>query len=268
MMRILSFLIGLGILLLLASSAAAMRLTSEYPHGIIYWRIFNPDDGVRLIGFAEGTLASGQVVERTHPAGRYQLEIREGGLTGRLLAGGHGVIYPDSDDLIFTSSGKLRRAQRTTLRVTGEIEVQYPLGARLVREPFSAKLYMYGSPESLRVTMDPLRIVRDVTTYVVPGFGTFSPGTGALSLPGTVTVLGSATQIVFTTSSASSGRLYSGTGTPLDPMTRTMVLVGAGSVLGIEFFVKVSARLSGAARDARTRALYRERMPGPPHHAP
>ena len=123
MMRILSLLIGLGIWVAFTSPAAAMRLSSEYPHGTIYWRIFNPDDGVRLIGVAEGTLTSGQSMQRTHPSGRYQLEIRAGALTGRLLAGGHGTIYADSDELIFTSSGKLQRAQRTERKVTGEIEV-------------------------------------------------------------------------------------------------------------------------------------------------
>ena len=87
-------------------------------------------------------------------------------------------------------------------------------------------------------------------------------------LPATVTVLGNTTNIVFTTGAASSGPRYSGTGAPYDPRTRTMVLVGGGSVLGIEFFAKVTATISPGKKDARTRAMDRERKVTPPQQRP
>lgn len=247
-MRILSVLVGIVTLISFASPAAALRLTSEYSQGKIFWRVFNPDDGVRLVGVAEGTLSKGGSIEYIHPRGSHQVEIREGNRFGRILAGGDGAILSNSAELIFSSKGKLQLAQRQTVTVTGEIEVQYSLSSKVEREKFTNKLYLYGSRENPRVTMDSFRIVRDATTLVAPGFGTFHTETGEFSIPGKASVsfgpLTAETAVQLSTGSASSGSKYTGTGTRFDPQTRTLVLVGAGSTSGVEFFVKVTAKLS------------------------
>lgn len=248
-MRIRTSMFAVLVLACFASPAAAMRLTSEYSQSKIFWRVFNPDDGVRIFGFAEGVLANGQSIEHLHPAGSFQLEIRAGGLHGRLLSRGDGVIHSDSEELIFSSTGKLQRAKRETVQATGELVVQYSLGDKVVREAFRQKLYFYGSREQPRVTMDSLRIVRDVTSVVVPGSGVLHTDTGELRLPGKVTVFLGELQVLaaafeLTTKAARSGSKYSGEGKAFDPATRSVVLVGGGASAGIEFFVTVTARFS------------------------
>lgn len=73
-----------------------MRLTSNYP-GRIFWRTFNPDDTVYIIGHQEGVLRSGQFENINHPSGRFQLELKRDDIGGTFL-NRPGAIFNNSDN--------------------------------------------------------------------------------------------------------------------------------------------------------------------------
>lgn len=58
-----------------------MRLTSRYPFPV-FWRTFNADDTVYIIGNMEGILQPGLFEDITHPSGRFQMELKRGGIGG------------------------------------------------------------------------------------------------------------------------------------------------------------------------------------------
>ena len=70
-----------------------MKITSEYTKSAkVFWRMFDPGDGVRLIGHKEGFLAPGASADVVHPSGKFQLELKEDSLHGKVIAAG-GLIY-------------------------------------------------------------------------------------------------------------------------------------------------------------------------------
>lgn len=58
-----------------------MRLTSRFPFPL-FWRTFNANDTVYIIGNMQGVLQSGQFVDINHPSGRFQMELKRDGIGG------------------------------------------------------------------------------------------------------------------------------------------------------------------------------------------
>lgn len=85
---------------------AGFSIQSTFASGPIYWRIFDQQDRVRLIGRREGVILPNQTVP--FPEDRpYQLEIRVGNVSGKiLLEASTAVVYTNqSPPLLVSPSG-------------------------------------------------------------------------------------------------------------------------------------------------------------------
>jgi len=63
-----------------------VEIANRYSRSPVFWRMFNPEDSLFLFGVGQGVAQPGQVIgPLQHAAGRFKLELREGGIAGRFL---------------------------------------------------------------------------------------------------------------------------------------------------------------------------------------
>lgn len=87
-----------------------MKFTSNWSQGAVYWRTFNKNDTVYIIGLKEGTVMNGGTAEFDDPSGFFQMELKRGGLFGQtLVPAGH--VYSDSDEYILLDNGDFKSVE-------------------------------------------------------------------------------------------------------------------------------------------------------------
>lgn len=82
-----------------------MKFTSNWSQGNVFWRTFNKNDTVYVVGLRDGAIGNGGSVTYDNPSGFFQMELKRGGLFGpTLVAAGH--VYSNDDEYLLTDAGE------------------------------------------------------------------------------------------------------------------------------------------------------------------
>jgi hypothetical protein len=135
-----------------------------------------------------------------------------------------------------------------------DITIKYVLfgNEKTERAQMQRVFHFEGPAAQRRVNVDDIEILRDARTTVEAIHGAFDPTNGGMSLSANVKV----SYALFTgqefiglgTGAASSGSMFTDTGSPYDSATGKLKLVGGGlltSPIQTEFFVTVDCTFSG-----------------------
>jgi hypothetical protein len=146
-----------------------MMITSNWPIGEILWRAFDQFDTVYVVPHREGILAQGATGTYDHPSGKFQLEIRQHAVFGRVIVQ-PGRVFDNADDLVVMPDGRIVPRQPVTLDLSD---------GRVYRESSDPRVYVIYGGAKIHIP-DPatlfrlfggwgvVQVVPDGTLAVVP----------------------------------------------------------------------------------------------------
>lgn len=230
-----------------------MRLTSHYGSKI-FWRTFKTNDKDHWFGLHEGFMDFNQTDDINENGSSFQLEIKEGGLFGKILTPAHpSVQYNNHSIRIVDSSGKVVESDGSDSRTIGAratIDFRYTFGGDVKRDYLaldSRLIFAQGENGHLLVTGEQLTIPDFISIFVKNISGWLDPADGSMALNATLSASANQKSISLSTGGTRSRNgKFVDTGTPFDTGSRKVKLVcgdGLDSPIQTEFLLAVTYEL-------------------------